>query len=176
MALESGSLCATCALCCDGTLFETVPMAGADSLPVLRQAGIEIRQRGDGIDFEQPCPALADRRCTVYDARPSACRRFRCKTLNAYEAGALTWTDAVARVTRALTVRAAVHAELKRRGSTPAAPLESCLPDETALAANRALRQDWAPVLLAMAALRDCLETYFVARSQKGEPGKQPVG
>lgn len=63
-------------MCCDGTLFgrarlepEEVALAKKNRLQIVANEG----------SFDQPCSALADGRCTVYEERPQACRKFVCR-------------------------------------------------------------------------------------------------
>jgi Fe-S-cluster containining protein len=51
-------------------------------------AGLPVVSVADGDGFFQPCPQLgASRCCAIYEVRPNACRRYRCATLRALEAG-----------------------------------------------------------------------------------------
>jgi hypothetical protein len=76
-------LCQSCGLCCDGSLFGRVDLAPEEVEPARRRG---LRVFHDARGFEQPCAALASagpgpgyRRCSIYDERPRACRRFVCR-------------------------------------------------------------------------------------------------
>jgi Fe-S-cluster containining protein len=58
----------------------------------------------DGKGFEQPCGALEDRSCAIYEARPSACRTFVCKLheMHRVEGGPLEPKLAIIKRTREL--------------------------------------------------------------------------
>jgi Fe-S-cluster containining protein len=78
------TLCQSCGLCCDGSLFGRVDLEPAE---VLRARRNHLHVIGSGKAFEQPCAALraiaagADERrtCSIYGERPLACRRFTCR-------------------------------------------------------------------------------------------------
>ncbi len=69
----SQSLCQSCALCCDGTLFGKVPLELAE-LPPLRELAFDIMEVLEQAHFPQPCAKLVESRCSVYAARPKNCR------------------------------------------------------------------------------------------------------
>ncbi len=76
---EAEQLCLHCGLCCDGTLFDSVPLRPEEkvALPMLARANASL---------SQPCAALqSDKCCAVYQSRPIACRWFRCLLLDAMQ-------------------------------------------------------------------------------------------
>ncbi|MDH4451559.1 MAG: YkgJ family cysteine cluster protein, partial [Verrucomicrobiota bacterium] len=74
-------LCTACGMCCDGTMFQIVKLQPGDSAAELGRLGLKIRSRGGAFHMEQPCAALKELRCTVYDKRPTRCRLFHCQQL-----------------------------------------------------------------------------------------------
>jgi Fe-S-cluster containining protein len=76
---ELATLCRSCGLCCDGSLFGRVPLT-AEELPAARKN--RLRVVPSGAAFEQPCASLARGErsfdCATYGERPGACRRFTC--------------------------------------------------------------------------------------------------
>jgi Fe-S-cluster containining protein len=157
------ALCVSCGLCCDGTLFSYVPVRPVDRLAPLTAGGIQITTVDAKRAFALPCVALHDRRCAVYQERPTACRRFRCKTLVSFEAGDVSWDEARARITRTEMIRTEVRTELARLVPAPRmAPIQTLLPDKAALEADVALRQLWAPVLVRVVALATFVRKHFV--------------
>jgi uncharacterized protein len=85
------SLCLECGLCCDGTLFNRVPLVESE-VPLLK----ERLQIVDGkYHARQPCPALDGTRCRVYSERPLTCRRYRCLLLEAHESAEVSLTNAI---------------------------------------------------------------------------------
>jgi hypothetical protein len=89
------SLCLSCGLCCNGTLFDTVPLAPYDDTASLHAAGI-TDELADGVRrFQQPCSCHDGEECRVYAYRPAACRNYACDLLKRVRAG--TIDDAEAR-------------------------------------------------------------------------------
>ena len=71
-------LCTRCGLCCDGSLFADVELAGGDEAAALEVMGLEIE---DEELLLQPCAALQGKRCGIYAHRPECCRTFECRLL-----------------------------------------------------------------------------------------------
>jgi Fe-S-cluster containining protein len=84
------SLCVTCGLCCDGTLFSTAPLEAGEAA----RLGDAVQTTVDGAALRQPCRALRGACCEVYEARPAVCRRFNCFVLHQLETGAVSEADA----------------------------------------------------------------------------------
>lgn len=105
------ALCQRCALCCDGALFDSVPLAGAEP-GALRGRGLAVLDGG----LAQPCAALRDLRCAIYDDRPDACRRYRCMLLVALDAGEVSLPEAEDVVAEARARLAALAADLPGDG------------------------------------------------------------
>jgi len=100
-------LCSACGMCCDGTMFQIVRMQPGEVPAELGKLGLKIRCRGGEYYMEQPCSALREKRCTVYDQRPVRCRLFNCQQLGRVERGETTESEAMAMIieTRALVER-----------------------------------------------------------------------
>lgn len=94
------SLCLACGFCCDGTLFNRVPLLEAE-VPTLK---VRLEVVEGQHHARQPCPALDGTACRVYSERPLTCRRYRCLLLEAHEATEVSLAGAVSIVeqTRAL--------------------------------------------------------------------------
>ncbi|WP_395745037.1 YkgJ family cysteine cluster protein [Prosthecobacter sp.] len=97
-------LCAACGMCCDGTMFQIVRMQPGEVPAELGRLGLKIRCRDGEYHMEQPCSALVEKRCTVYDRRPVRCRLFNCQQLHRLENGETTAPDAMTMIveTRAM--------------------------------------------------------------------------
>jgi Fe-S-cluster containining protein len=97
-------LCTACGMCCDGTMFQIVKMQPGDCAAELAKLGMKIRNKDGEFHMEQPCPALKELKCTIYDKRPTRCRLFVCQQLRLLESSETTETDAMAMIveTRAL--------------------------------------------------------------------------
>ena len=71
------TLCTQCGLCCDGTLFGDVELAGRREAARLEGLGLDVDS--DDADVELlalPCAGLRGTRCRVYAHRPPCCRTF----------------------------------------------------------------------------------------------------
>jgi len=103
------SLCLRCGLCCDGTMFASAEILPADDTSGLStHHAVFISERGHR-HFMQPCPAHIDRRCSIYEARPTTCRGFECRVLSGARSGAIGLDTAVVAIDRALALRNEVN-------------------------------------------------------------------
>ncbi|OYW75420.1 MAG: hypothetical protein B7Z37_13445 [Verrucomicrobia bacterium 12-59-8] len=91
-------LCTACGMCCDGTMFQIVRMQPGDVPAELGKLGLKIRCRDGEYFMEQPCSALHENRCTVYERRPVRCRLFNCQQLGRVESGETTEAEAMAMI------------------------------------------------------------------------------
>src|SRR6187549_1361267 len=91
-------LCLDCGMCCDGTLFECVEIEPNEqpafvSLPLIRVGG--------KVAVPLPCPKHCGGRCSVYEQRPSRCKKFTCKLYDGVVAGSLPLASAELRIAEA---------------------------------------------------------------------------
>jgi Fe-S-cluster containining protein len=78
------TLCQSCGLCCDGSLFGRATLEPEERGPARKN---RLRVLDHTSAFEQPCSALvtvetpsgAGRSCSIYLERPLSCRRFTCR-------------------------------------------------------------------------------------------------
>ena len=76
------TLCTRCGLCCDGSLFADVELAGRAEATRLEVMGLEIEDNDtSGALLLEPCRALQGKRCGIYAHRPECCRTFECRLL-----------------------------------------------------------------------------------------------
>ncbi len=105
-------------MCCDGTLFHAVTLQPDDSPRAIAARGIHVkRKRGESF-FHQPCPAHAHDHCTIYDARPTRCRKFNCRQLLRVTAGEITAAQALAAIESARHQSARVDALIEQVAQT----------------------------------------------------------
>jgi uncharacterized protein len=88
---DLGELCQRCGMCCDGTLFVRAPLDPGEVEP-LRARGLPIA----GQAMPQPCAALSGLLCTIYEARPSSCRRYECLLYGSLREGEVSLDEALA--------------------------------------------------------------------------------
>ena len=101
---RTDALCTRCGLCCDGTLFADVELAGRAEAAGLEVMGQEIEDddAGGGL-LVQPCGALQRRRCGIYAHRPECCRTFECRLLQDVRRGSVGLERAGEQIEEALT-------------------------------------------------------------------------
>lgn len=80
-------------------MFQIVKMQNGDSPSELAKLGMRIRSKDGEFHMEQPCPALKELRCTIYEKRPTRCRLFHCQQLRLVEADETTEAAAMALIT-----------------------------------------------------------------------------
>ncbi|WP_395735531.1 YkgJ family cysteine cluster protein [Prosthecobacter sp.] len=100
-------LCAACGMCCDGTMFQIVRMQPGEVPAELGRLGLKMRCRDGEYFMEQPCSALVEKRCTIYEKRPVRCRLFNCQQLGKVERGESAAAEAMAMIveTRSMVER-----------------------------------------------------------------------
>ena len=97
------TLCTRCGLCCDGSLFADVELAGRAEATRLEAMGMEVEDDDrSGAQLLQPCVALQDRRCSIYEHRPECCRTFECRLLQDVRRGAVGVEPAKEKIAEAL--------------------------------------------------------------------------
>ncbi len=116
------SLCLSCGLCCDGTLFDNVRLGEGEDAERLKKRGLLVaysRAKAPVAFVRQPCPALgADRACCVYSDRPAQCRAFECRVFKDAQAGRMTSDAAQRVVARARRKAEQIRGLLRRLGDT----------------------------------------------------------
>ncbi len=94
--MDVGTLCQSCALCCNGALFGHVSVT-EDEAARLKVLGLStLKLPLNKPLFLQPCQALGDDcRCKIYEDRPSTCRSFNCLLATALMAGEVDLPEAL---------------------------------------------------------------------------------
>lgn len=84
------SLCLTCGMCCDGTMFQVVAVTPEEAARLESQ----VELSADRSKLVQGCRALCGCKCGVYEQRPAVCRAFKCLVLASLEEGKLSEAEA----------------------------------------------------------------------------------
>ncbi|HEX3770515.1 MAG TPA: YkgJ family cysteine cluster protein [Polyangiaceae bacterium] len=103
---ELATLCRSCGLCCDGSLFGRARL-DPDEVEGARRRGLRVV--ASGASFEQPCAALVASppfACSIYADRPRACGRFTCKLYERHRREGGPLEARLAAVTRVRTLLA----------------------------------------------------------------------
>jgi hypothetical protein len=166
------TLCARCGLCCDGSLFADVELAGRAETTRLEVLGLAIEDDGSNRALlPQPCSALRGTRCGIYADRPECCRTFECRLLQDVRRGVVSVDHAKERIVETLTrigrVKTLLAAVGRRGRGLPLA--ESCAETlaRDADAKPRTSRKR-AELQRAMAAVEKSIATTFLAERDAG--------
>jgi Fe-S-cluster containining protein len=110
-------LCPNCGLCCDSTLFADVELRAGDDARRLKRLGLTLFQKTKTkLAFVQPCACFDGKLCQIYADRPNRCRKFDCGLLKRVEAGEMTPTAALKKISAAKTQAENVRALLRSLG------------------------------------------------------------
>ncbi len=118
MLQAASSLCKSCGLCCDGSMFVGVHLQAGDSAPALKQLGFRIQHKKKYDFFNQPCSAFKNNCCAVYTARPVRCRVFECQQLKRLFQGETTEDEALKKIKEAQSMIAVIKKLLYKLGPT----------------------------------------------------------
>lgn len=154
---NGSALCASCGLCCDGTLFDHAK-AEEEELARLEAAGMDVFRGEDSLRFRQPCPAYKGACCSIYADRFATCRSFRCALLRRLEAGEVDLGQAqeTVRTAKELLARVEAHSPGSRQRHARRA-----LVAEREAALRRSPDPDTARAYLDLVALGELLDTRF---------------
>ena len=111
------TLCTRCGLCCDGTLFADVELAGRAEAARLEVLGLQVEDDDTTAPLlVQPCAALRGRKCGIYEHRPNCCRTFECRLLQDARRGEVSVDSARATIAEALELVGNARALLAKLG------------------------------------------------------------
>lgn len=123
------TLCTECALCCDGSLFADVELAGRAEAAHMEMLGIEVDEDGSrGGVMTLPCVALHGRRCSIYAHRPGTCRTFECQLLLDVRHGDITVESALEHISTTRSRIADVLSLLERLSPSERSGVDESLP------------------------------------------------
>ncbi|MFV0338107.1 MAG: YkgJ family cysteine cluster protein [Chthoniobacterales bacterium] len=117
-AADSNRLCQFCGLCCDGSLFFSAKLQPEDNPRTLASLGLRIKRRKGELHMLQPCTALQNGACRVYQNRPFRCRKFDCKQLQLLEKKQTTHEAALQKIFEAKKQLARLQTLLEQSGDT----------------------------------------------------------
>ena len=107
---DLSTLCRACGFCCNGALFDNVPVSQGDAPPPER---VRLRVLGERTSLVQPCAALGTAGCGIYAQRPNTCRTFVCMLGRALQEGEVSLPEAVNIVASARACADATSAALE---------------------------------------------------------------
>ena len=174
------TLCTRCGLCCDGSLFADVELAGPAEAAGLEVMGLEVmgleieEDDADGGLLVQPCGALQGKRCGIYAHRPECCRTFECRLLQDVRRGAVGVEQAGELIAEALNRARRVRELAVEMGQRDARlPLKERCDEALALAdeagANPALNRKRTELEAGMTAVEELIRKRFLGGERKSE-------
>jgi uncharacterized protein len=102
---DVSSICVSCGMCCDGTLFDKAVVHGEEDRAVADGVGLTTYVINDKSFFKLPCHHFSAC-CTIYGTqRPHTCSAFFCVPLKKYKSGEQTFSDAAFQVQQLLEYR-----------------------------------------------------------------------
>jgi Fe-S-cluster containining protein len=165
------TLCPRCGLCCDGSLFADVELAGTDEASSLEVMGLEIEDadEDDAGLLVQPCGALKGKRCSIYPHRPDCCRTFECRLLQQVKRGAVSVPRAKVKIAEALKRIERVEELIARLGpGNERLPLKERCAEALALAAEAepdpGMNRKRAELQAAMTSVQGSIQETFLGR------------
>ena len=167
------TLCTSCGLCCDGTLFADVELAGRAEVARIEIMGMAIEDEGRSSGLlSQPCAALRGTRCGIYSHRPKCCRVFECHLLQNAQRGAITVERALAQIADARGQIRHVRALLERlQNRDEDLPIKERCAETLAAEGGTTPEaiQDRAELEAAMATLENTIWNAFLGSGQQRE-------
>jgi uncharacterized protein len=164
----SARLCTSCGLCCSGVVYDSVPF-GAHEVSKVAELGLEPYEEPPGQPrFNLPCRHLQGTRCGVFDRRPEPCGAFRCELLKNFEAGELSMSEALSRVSEAKKMIDEVRPMVREAGG-PITPKKwgALLDAWRANALGGRATELEALAVLQLAKLNRFLDTHFRSKDQQ---------
>jgi hypothetical protein len=176
------TLCTRCGLCCDGSLFAEVELAGHAEATRLEVMGLEIEDDDtSGALLLQPCQATQGKRCGIYAHRPECCRTFECRLLQDVRRGAVDGEWAGKRIAETLKRIGRVRNLMARLGQRERRlPLGECCAEALArdVDADPQVNRKRTELETAMSAVEELLRKTFLDSGRRshapratGRPG-----
>lgn len=109
------TLCRSCGMCCDGTLFDLGRIETDDDVRALETDGLVVLERNGRWFFQQPCNCFDRDICTIYPRRPARCRAYQCKVLDGLVSGSMPVEEAHRLVAKAVDWRRILITQLGDR-------------------------------------------------------------
>ena len=104
----SESICLSCGLCCDGSIFTRITLALSDRVDILEAAGVVLSKKDERTEMRLRCTALDGTCCTIYEDRPVRCGLFTCALHRRHSAGEVGTDEALATIAKTRELQAKV--------------------------------------------------------------------
>jgi len=98
-------ICVKCGFCCDATMFPKALLSPGERGSLPEKIEQSSYSDVDGEYFSLPCKYF-DKKCTIYTSdRANVCGKYRCQLLKDFEAGKVTFDEAVEIIEEAIVMR-----------------------------------------------------------------------
>ena len=108
-APQGDSICLSCGLCCDGSIFTHITLALSDRVDVLEAAGVVLTKKDERTEVRLRCTALEGTCCTIYEDRPVRCGLFTCALHRRHASGEISTDEALATIDKTRELQRKVH-------------------------------------------------------------------
>jgi len=116
---QGSDLCTECGICCAGAIFGHAVMRDSDDVEGLKAAGMAVYENSEGRpEYRLPCPKLDGACCTIYQIRPTVCRKFQCQLLVSVKNGRVPLDLALTKVEEAKALVECVKSLLRIHGDS----------------------------------------------------------
>ncbi|MBL0311130.1 MAG: YkgJ family cysteine cluster protein [Holophagaceae bacterium] len=172
------SICIDCSMCCDGTMYRTVDIEAGEDIAPLQAAAVAFTVEAELTSFLQPCSAFCHGSCSIYDGRPSVCRKYRCALLRRVDAGEVAYDEARKLIANATAIRDRVRHELERLVQ-PQEPLaldglyKPMFARWESATDRAAMKKAQSRLILDITALRVLLSRYFEPRDSESHKAEE---
>jgi Fe-S-cluster containining protein len=110
--IRSSELCLSCGLCCDGAMFDEV-FIEPEELESVRAVSMEVITKSSRPCFQLPCILYRDGKCTIYETRFFRCRVYKCKLLDNYQKGQVSFGLASSQIQKGVQIYEKLRKELR---------------------------------------------------------------
>lgn len=104
---EDKNICVECGLCCDGSMYPNVFIHDDDDISFIQQFGFNPVKVNGELSSPLPCKWQKENLCTLYhdSRRLKTCKDYKCKLLEQYISGEISYIAAMDEIKDLLKVR-----------------------------------------------------------------------
>ena len=104
---ESRNICIECGLCCDGSIYPNVFIHDDDDISFMQQFGFNPVKVNGELSSPLPCKWQKENLCSLYHdpRRLKTCKDYKCKLLEQYISGEISYIAAMDEIKDLLKVR-----------------------------------------------------------------------
>ncbi len=104
---ENRNICVECGLCCDGSIYPNVFIHDDDDISFMQEFGFNPVKVNGELSSPLPCKWQEENLCTLYNdpRRLKTCRDYKCKLLEQYISGEISYIAAMNEIKDLLKTR-----------------------------------------------------------------------